>query len=337
MDWQQSFRKRLRTISEVNKYFGLELPEVPFEINIPLSLAGRIKEQGLQGVLAKQFIPSSDELNDGGLADPIGDSTHYKKGQIIHRYQNRVLFLPTTVCPVICRYCFRKNSLSNKDEIYKSEFEQTLSYLKEHEEINEIIFSGGDPLMMSPEKIDFYLEQFSNLEHIKYIRFHTRTPISLPEKVDSDLLNILEKFESRFFMTMALHVNHKDEIDQPVIDVFSRLNKRRLNLISQTVLLKNINNSTKDLCELFEFLSLNNIRPYYLHHPDKVKGGMHFQIDISEGRKLFATLRPLLPGWMLPHYILDIPGGHGKTPIFNPESFDFSGKVISLNKEYISL
>lgn len=332
--WQDDFRLGLRSIKSINDFFELNLKELPYEVFIPFLLAKRIRELGSEHILWKQFIPSNEEIEsyqDVGDEDPIGDKVHSKPGGLVHRYKNRVLFFPTTVCPVICRYCFRKNELSNQDEIFDVEFEKTISYLRENPQIEEIIFSGGDPLILSNKKIEFYLEEFSKISHIKYIRFHTRTPASLPLRVDSELCLVLEKYVHIFeTLTLAIHINHAAEISPEVENAFKKLsNIHRLNLLSQSVLLKGINNNPLVLSELFKTLNLYNIKPYYLHHPDKVKGGMHYQIDIEEGRKIYANLRNLIPGWLIPTYIIDTPGGFGKLPLFNPETFEFKGKLIS--------
>jgi len=340
--WQDDFRFALKNIEQVNKFFDLNIPQMPYDIVIPYNLALRIKEGGLKSILWKQFIPSADELGDiqsHGQEDPIGDKVHSKVGAIVHRYRNRVLFFPTTVCPVICRYCFRKNELSSNDDIFKQNFEKTKSYILEHPEIEEVIFSGGDPLMLSNERLEFYLEEFSKITQIKYLRLHTRTPIILPLRLDDDFMALIKNFSERFeTLSMAIHVNHCDEIDSNVAQALEKLSlTHHLNLLSQTVLLKGINDNETDLINLFRNINKFTIRPYYLHHPDRVKGAMHFQIDIPTGRKIFANLRSQLPGWLLPTYILDIPGGHGKQSIFNPEAIDFTGKVLNIKGKLIRI
>lgn len=342
LSWKDSFKNGLRSIEQVNQFFNISLKEMHFDNLIPLHLAYRIKEQGLDGILAKQFLPSNEEIADhqeDGLNDPIGDQNFSRPGQIIHRYKNRALFLPTTVCPVVCRYCFRKNELSNNDEIFKSDFQKTLEYFENHPEIEEIIFSGGDPLMLSNEKLESYLNSFSKIKHIKYIRLHSRTPISLPQRIDTGLTEVLKMYANTFeTLSIAIHVNHKEEIDADVTAAMARLREiQSLNLLSQTVLLKGINDCPNILEDLFKKINRLGIRPYYLHHPDKVKGGMHFQLDIKAGRIIYANLRDKLPGWLIPQYVLDIPGGYGKTPLFNPEALEFSGVLINYKSQQIKL
>ncbi len=342
MSWQKEFAHSIKSVEEASIFFDYSFPETNYPLFIPLNFAEKIKSAGPNSPLWKQFLPVEHEKsyisNQLGLYDPIGDKIHSKGGQVIHRYKNRILFTPTTVCPIACRYCFRKNELPVKDEIFTPDFDQTLKYLTENTEVNEVIFSGGDPLILSNEKIDYYLEAFSKIKTIKYIRFHTRTPIILPSRVDQGLVLILKKFSSLFHrLIVMIHVNHRDEIDPEVEKSLKSLIDSRIDLFSQTVLLKNINDNTKVLSDLFTKLIDLKISPYYLHHPDLVLGAMHFYLSLEEGRKIFAPLHNFLPGWAIPQYVIDIPGGEGKIPAFNPESFEFSGHLINRFGEEIKV
>jgi len=328
-DWRDEFKNSFRSLQKLHQFLEIEIPKTDYPLFIPLRLAQKIKNQGSQSSLWKQFVPSFLENENSGLIDPIGDLVHSKPGQLIHRYQSRALFMPTNVCPVLCRYCFRKNELFNEKELFEANLVETQKYLFEHPEINEIIFSGGDPFILSDEKIENYLDFFSSIPTIKHIRFHSRTPVILPSRINATLLSVLKKSSEHFeTMTVAIHCNHIDEWDQEIENAIKKLYQLNLQLLSQTVLLKNVNNSTKDLIELMKLLIKNKIRPYYLHHPDQVKGGMHFMIPLEEGRKIYATLRDQLPGWAIPQYIIDRPDGRGKLPAFNPENFSFSGQFI---------
>lgn len=328
-DWRDEFKNSIRSVTQLQKFLNVEVAQTPFPLFIPLSLAEKIKHSGPESSLWKQFVPSALENSDQGLIDPIGDLVHSKPGQIIHRYHNRALFMPTNICPVLCRYCFRKNELFNEKELFEASLSDTQKYLSEHPEINEIIFSGGDPLILSDEKIKKYLDFFASLKTIKHIRFHTRTPIIIPSRVNDSLLKVLSESIGKFeTLTVAVHINHSDEWDDQIESAIKKLNLLDLQLLSQTVLLKNINDSTQDLVELFNLLIKNKIRPYYLHHPDRVKGGLHFMIPLEEGRKIYSELRNQVPGWAIPQYIIDLPDGRGKLPAFNPESFSFSGHFV---------
>ena len=269
--------------------------------------------------------------------DPIGDKNFLKAPQLIHRYKSRALFTPTTLCPVNCRYCFRKNELFADEEMFQHDFDKTLQYLNDHPEISEIIFTGGDPLNLSNEKLEKYLTSFSKIQSIKDIRFHTRYPVILPERIDSGFLDLMKKYSKTFrTLSIAIHANHKNEFDPENRAFIKMLSSSGVQLLSQSVLLSGVNDSTETLLDLIHtFLELK-IRPYYLHHPDHVAGGMHFYVSLQKGRILYQTLRKELPGWAIPHYVLDVPGGKGKISAFNPESFSFSGKILTLDGEITS-
>lgn len=338
--WTAEFSSAFKNSNELKNYLGWNLPtevDKTYSIFIPRSLADKIKIQGQHGPLAKQFLPDTLELHQPGLIDPIGDKAYSRAPQLIHRYQTRALFTPTTICPVHCRYCFRKNELNAQEEMFQADFAQTLSYLKDHPEISEIIFTGGDPLTVSNEKLEKYLEAFSLISSIKDVRFHTRFPVILPERLDEGLIELLQRFSEKFrTLSLAIHVNHASEIDQDSKQRIYALSRTKIQLLSQTVLLRGVNDSTEALVELFDTLIELKVRPYYLHHPDQVKGGLHFYLPLSEGRVLFSQLRDLIPGWALPHYVIDIPQGHGKVAAFNPESFQFSGNLIGRKGEVLA-
>jgi lysine 2,3-aminomutase len=324
MNWVEELRTAIKTNEELEAFLGCKIPKTPFSIFLPRNFAKKIKDMGPNSSLWKQFIPQVEENSPEGLIDPIGDQEFLKAPQLIHRYKNRALFLPTTICPVICRYCFRKNELSTQD-LFLPRFKETLDYLLNNPQIEELIFSGGDPFILSDEKISFYLEEFKKISSLKFIRFHTRTPIILPSRITPNLAKTLNDYSS-MKITIAIHVNHFEELDHEVEDAISKL--KGINLISQTVLLKDVNDDPKILKELIHHLISLDIRPYYLHHPDKVKGGMNYYLDINRGREIYHSLRDEVPGWALFNYVVDLPGGKGKTPAFNPETFAFSGNLL---------
>lgn len=342
LSWTSEFVRSFKNVKELYHY--LQFPLTPeqeavaqrYPVFIPRRLADRIKETGPEGTLAKEFLPAEEELSPAGLPDPIGDKEYLRAPQLIHRYPSRALFTPTSVCPVHCRYCFRKNELSSTSEIFERDLAETMAYLKNHPEISEIIFTGGDPFSLSTEKLSAYLEAFARIESIKDVRFHTRYAVILPERFDQELLALLRSAAKQFrTVSIALHINHVDEIDSQSYGAIQRLSRLPLQLLSQTVLLRGINNNTQSLTDLMSAFMELKVRPYYLHHPDQVKGGLHFSLPLEEGRKLYLTLRNRLPGWALPHYIIDIPGGHGKTQAFNPESTLFSGTLLSREGERV--
>lgn len=340
-NWKNEFQRAFKKLSDLYQFldfhFDPELEAVAkaYPVFVPYRLAERIKQQGPNSVLAREFLPHhlelSEKLNKAGRIDPIGDKLHQVAPQLIHRYKNRVLFTPTSVCPVHCRYCFRKNELTQDEELFQAQMPETLNYLKEHQEISEIIFTGGDPFTLSTNKLKNYLIAFAEIPHIKHIRFHSRYPIIMPERFDEELITLLKEASQKFqTLSLAIHVNHVDEFDAFAKEAVNKLSELPLQLLSQTVLLKDVNDDSKTLLELMQELIRLKVRPYYLHHPDQVRGGMHFYLPLTVGRKIFAQLRTELPGWALPQYVIDVPGGEGKISAFNPETFAYSGKLLNL-------
>ncbi len=296
---------------------------------IPPQFLKKIQDAGESSPLWKQFMPSELENSNEGFVNPIGDKDFNKGQRIIHRYKNRVLFTPTTHCPILCRYCFRKNELAFEKELYAGDFKKTLLYLEGNLEIEEIIFTGGDPLVLSDKKIDYYLNEFSKIAHIKYVRFHTRTPVIIPSRITESFVNTLNKYQSRFnFLGIIIHTNHITEWSDEFYIAVKLLKRSRIELLAQSVLLKDVNNSLSDLVNLFKGLIDVGIRPYYLHHPDQAKGAMHFYLSLREGRNLYRQLPDYLPGWAIPQYIVDTSNGQGKVPAYNPENLDYSGQFI---------
>lgn len=341
-DWKQSLRTAIKTHDELEAFMGTSIPKINYPILLPLRLAEKIKKSSKGPGLWNQFIPShlesQNEIQSGGLGDPIGDEIHHKVGQIIHRYKNRVLFLPTKTCAGICRFCFRKNNINENSKIFDSNFAETIDYLRNNLEIEELIFSGGDPLILSDERLKYYLSQFCEQTLIRFIRFHTRIPTFLPERVTDQLFGILSEFSKKFLkINIVIHINHPDELDYETVSAIRRLKESGADVLSQTVLLKGINDSPLILKNLIDKLLIAGVRPYYLHHPDRVKGGMHFYLNLEEGRKIYASLRNMISGWALPQYIIDIPGGHGKTQAFNPENFESSGRFITKDSKIIKI
>lgn len=347
-NWTNEFKQSYRNLKELYQFLEWPMEDnllsvaKSYPLFVPKSLAIKIKAEGPDGILAKEFLPHPSELDPGmnqaGLLDPIGDKTFFKAPQLIHRYGSRALFTPTTVCPVHCRYCFRKNELNASEELFQQDFLKTLSYLNGHPEISEIIFTGGDPLTLSNEKLEKYLQAFAQINSIKDIRFHTRYPVILPDRIDQDFLTLMNWAATKFrTVSLAIHANHTKEFDDTNQRAIKKLFDTKVQLLSQTVLLKGINDHQKDLLELFELFIELKVRPYYLHHPDRVKGGMHFYLPLKTGRELYQGLRDLLPGWALPHYVIDIPGGHGKVSAYNPESTTFSGQLMAKNGSLVPL
>lgn len=329
--WMQIYRDSFKDRESFSNFMEIDtIPKLDFDFFITRNFAAKIKKAGPKSVLWKQFIPQAIESDNNGLINPIGDVNYSKGGGIIHRYGSRILFTPTTNCPVICRYCFRKNELTNKEKIFQTNLATLSKYLNSHPGVNEVILTGGDPLILSDNKIEKIAMEIAKHKHVKFLRLHSRTPVIIPERLDSDFHLLMNKISPYFTkVILCIHTNHVDELDQQASAAIEQLiQKTKIDVKSQTVLLKGINNSVNDITELCLKLVALGIAPYYLHHPDLVKGGMHYYLPLEEGRQIYLKLREKLSGWMIPQYIIDQPGGRGKQSAFNPESIEFSGEIL---------
>lgn len=275
-----------------------------------------IKSEDLSDPVAKQYLPAAEEniiaLNEH--PDPIGDNAHSPVEGVVHRYPDRALLKITDTCTVYCRFCFRKEMVGKGEGILSiNELDDALEYISATPEIHEIILSGGDPLTLSNRRFKDLLKQLEEIKHIDIIRIHTRTPIVHPKRIDADFLEILNDCTKALYL--VLHVNHAQEINTAVESAFNKLSRTRAILLSQSVLLKGINDNVGSLENLFRTLVNNRIKPYYLHHPDLAPGTGHFRVSIEKGQALMKALRGKISGLCIPTYVLDIPGGHGKAPI----------------------
>lgn len=267
--------------------------------------------------MARQFVPSSAELvtTPEERADPIGDLAHSPVEGIVHRYPDRVLLKAVHVCPVYCRFCFRREMVGPQGlgTLTPAELDAAIAYIAAHEQIWEVILTGGDPLVLSPRRLRVILEKLAGIAHVKVVRFHTRVPVVEPERIDKDMLEAL--LASGKTTYLAVHANHPRELTAVARRGFDLLIAGGIVLISQSVLLKGVNDDVETLAALMRGFVENRIRPYYLHHPDLAPGTGHFRVGIEEGQALVAALRGRISGLCQPNYVLDIPGGYGKANI----------------------
>jgi lysine 2,3-aminomutase len=267
--------------------------------------------------IGRQFVPDAAELETTPeeRADPIGDHVHEVSEGLIHRYPDRVLLKFTSVCAVYCRFCFRREMVGQEGASVLSDeaLESALAYIQAHDEIWEVIVSGGDPLIASPRRLASLMGALGAIEHVKIIRFHTRVPVVAPERVTSSLIDALAS--SRKTVWLALHANHPREFTEGARAAIARLADAGIPLVSQTVLLRGVNDDAATLGSLMRLFVENRIKPYYLHHGDLAPGTSHFRTDFSTGQDLMRALRGEFSGLCQPTYVLDIPGGHGKVPV----------------------
>jgi lysine 2,3-aminomutase len=267
--------------------------------------------------IRRQFIPDAAELSvtPEERTDPIGDHVHSPVAGIVHRYPDRVLLKAVHVCPVYCRFCFRRemvgpHGLGTLDSV---ELKAALAYIAEHDEIWEVILTGGDPLVLSPRRLEEIVRGLAEIDHVKIVRFHTRVPVVDPERIDRELISALKASGKTIYV--ALHANHPRELTAVARAACARLIDAGVVMISQSVLLRGINDDPDILAALMRAFVETRIKPYYLHHPDLAPGTSHFRVSIAEGQRIVAALRGRISGLCQPTYILDIPGGHGKAPI----------------------
>jgi lysine 2,3-aminomutase len=265
--------------------------------------------------LALQFLPDERELDSLAyeLSDPIGDDAFSPVKGIVHRCPDRVLLKVAHSCPVYCRFCFRREMIgSHGDALSGAELDAAIDYVRTHPAVWEVILTGGDPLSLSARRLGAVLNELASIDHVGVLRIHSRVPILAPDSIDDTYLRILQQPTPVY---LAIHVNHPDEVTESVAACARRLADNGVVLLSQTVLLKGVNDETAVLEALFRRLARLKIRPYYLHHPDLAPGTSHFRVPIEVGQELMRQLRSRLSGLCLPTYVLDIPGGHGKVPI----------------------
>ncbi|MBS0518256.1 MAG: lysine-2,3-aminomutase-like protein [Proteobacteria bacterium] len=266
--------------------------------------------------IARQFVPSACEtkIAPEELADPIGDEARSPVKGIVHRYPDRVLLKPIHVCPVYCRFCFRREKVGPGSEaLSAAELESALAYIRDHAEIWEVILTGGDPLMLGPRRLRALIEALDAIPHVAVIRVHSRVPIVDPGRVSDDLVAALKP--GRAGLWLAVHCNHPRELAPPARAALARLADAGFPLLGQTVLLAGVNDDADTLAALMRALVTARVKPYYLHHPDLVRGTGHFRVSIERGQALMKALRGRLSGLAQPTYVLDVPGGHGKVPV----------------------
>ncbi len=265
--------------------------------------------------VAKQYVPDIRELkiSPEERVDPIGDEKHSPVKGIVHRYADRVLLKLTHVCAVYCRYCFRREMVGPGSDVLKpQERKAAIDYIRGDRSIWEVILTGGDPLALSARQLKETLDELCAIDHVKVIRIHSRVPVADPRRVTADLCAALKRDKAVY---VAVHINHPQEITPEVIAAFKMLQESGCVLLSQSVLLKGVNDDAVILENLFRELAALRVKPYYLHHPDLAPGTKHFRLSIRRGQAIMKQLLGRLSGICQPHYMLDIPDGFGKVPI----------------------
>jgi lysine 2,3-aminomutase len=287
-----------------------------YAIAIPPQVRALIDADDPSDPIARQFVPSPDELIHTAeeRADPVGDDAHSPVQGVVHRYPDRALLMLTHTCAAYCRFCFRRERVGGANaSLPPKALQAALAYIDRREEIWEVILTGGDPLVLSPRRLSQVMGALAQIDHVKVVRIHTKVPAVAPERVTAALIEALRCAGKAVYV--ALHVNHPREMTPQVRSACARLVDAGLPMVSQTVLLRGVNDDATTLAALMRAFVETRIKPYYLHHGDYALGTGHLRAGVRESQALARGLRGRYSGLCQPTLILDIPGGHGKAPI----------------------
>lgn len=315
MLWREIQKNNFRDIKKLAEFLQIDTTKLAkkprFALNVPRRLANKMAKNSFNDPLFRQFVPLPEEsIKDVNfISDPVQDSAFCKTGKLLQKYEGRALILTTSACAMHCRFCFRQNF----DYAEKNLFEEELEIIRKDSSLQEIILSGGDPLSLSDRDLSYLLEAISKITHVKLLRFHTRFPIGIPERISRELLDIFSHCSKQ--IVFVLHVNHPNEFDEDVFAALKKVQKLGIPSLMQTILLNGINDDFSTLKILFEKGVQNGIMPYYLHQLDRVEGSAHFEVAKEKGKELLTKLRASLPGYAIPNYVQELPHEKNKKPL----------------------
>ena len=321
LSWQQQLAQAITEPLELLDYLQLSADDFPqcqlackdFKLKLPHSYAQKMQAGNAQDPLLLQVMSQHKELLDvaGYSADPVGDVDASAIPGLLHKYHGRVLLITSGACAVHCRYCFRRHFPYGEQHIVTQD---AVDYISAHTEINEVILSGGDPLLVSDQKLADLLNHLGNIPHLKRLRIHTRLPVVLPARITAGLLQIFTS--SPLQVCMVIHANHANEIADAEFDVLSQLSQANVRLLNQSVLLAGINDQANTLCQLSDRLFEAGVLPYYLHQLDLVSGAAHFEVSDNRALGLIEQMRKQLPGYLVPRLVREIANETSKTALF---------------------
>ncbi|MFD2176551.1 EF-P beta-lysylation protein EpmB [Veronia pacifica] len=285
-----------------------------FAQRVPQSFIDRMEPGNPNDPLLLQVLPVSEEFTevDGFIHDPLDEQSNEQPG-LLHKYHNRVLMIVKGGCAINCRYCFRRHFPYQDNKGSKSVWQESVDYLNQHPEIDELILSGGDPLMAKDNELEWLIRAVETVPHIKRLRIHSRLPVVIPSRITTQLTELLD--QSRLQVVMVTHINHANEINDHLITGISKLKAANVTVLNQSVLLRGVNNSVPALVDLSNALFDAGILPYYLHVLDKVAGAAHFLVEDSEAKELMAGLVEQVSGYLVPRLTREIAGRKSKTPL----------------------
>jgi lysine 2,3-aminomutase len=323
-DWRWQNRNRIRTLQDLSRLVQLSPGETeaiarhngPLPVGITPYYASLLDAHDAEQPLRKTVVPGMGEYTKsaGEDDDPLGEGHHSPVPGLVHRYPDRVLFLVTGICTTYCRYCTRSRLVgaSGEQAIKKSYHEKALEYIAATPRIRDVLLSGGDPLSMNDERLEFLLSRLRQIPHVKFVRIGTKVPAVLPQRITPSLLRVFKKHAP---VWMSVHFTHPDEITPEVAEACGKLADAGVPLGSQTVLLKGVNDDVDTMKRLMHTLLTIRVRPYYLYQCDLISGSAHFRTSVAKGLEIIRGLRGHTTGYAVPHYVIDAPGGGGKIPL----------------------
>ncbi len=315
-EWPQILRGSLRTPEEISARFGLEVEDVrkvarQFKAQITPYYASLIKHK--DDPIYRQIVPDKAELKgSAGVADPLLEDQDSPVPSIVHRYPDRLLFLVSHSCASYCRFCTRKRKVGDPSKINPRYIEDGLDYIRNHPEVRDVIVSGGDPLMLSDDRLESILASLRAIPHLEILRVGTRVPCFLPQRVTPKLAAMLKKFHPLY---VNVHFNHPDELTPEANTALGLLADAGIPLGCQTVLLKGVNDDPLVMRRLMQKLLYARVRPYYIYQTDFVQGTDHLRTTVEKGIEIMDALRGWTSGMAVPYFVIDAPGGGGKIPV----------------------
>jgi len=336
-DWKWQLRNAFTSIDDLKKIMKLTEKEIMAINNLkgrlPLRItpyfASLIYNTKPSHPLRRNVVPVVEELLEtrSEQSDPLHEKSFSPVKGIVHRYPDRVLFTVTQVCSNYCRYCTRSHSVGRLDKLGRQDYEKAFNYIASHKEVRDVLISGGDPLTLTDETLDYILSNIRRIEHVEMIRIGTRTPVVLPQRITDGLINVLRKYHPLF---ISLHFSHPLEITEECARACNKLADGGFPLGSQTVLLKGINDNVPVMKELMHKLLMVRVRPYYLYQCDLIPGSSHFRTTVAKGLEIIKGLRGFTSGYAIPTFVVDAPGGGGKIPLL-------PNYVVEHNDEHVVL
>lgn len=318
--WQQELANAVSDVQELYRLLELEVPDTLFKpkkfaLKVPHAFVAKMKKGDATDPLLRQIVPSSDEQKTvlGFGIDPLAENAHNPQKGLLHKYKNRVLITLTGACAVHCRYCFRQHFDYGANLPSAQEMAQISDYIKKNTDIDEVLLSGGDPLLLKTSKLAAWFGEFEQIQHLKTIRIHSRVPVVLPSRIDDELLDLCRQPSKK--LVMVLHINHPNEIDDTLAQKCQLLKQAGVTLLNQTVLLKGINDSAEVLVQLSHRLFDVGVLPYYLHILDKVAGAAHFDLELKTAIDIYWQLLERLSGYLVPKLVQELPNRPCKTPV----------------------